>query len=107
MNQQLLSLSIIPLAGLCCAAFIHTVKPALIVAVQSSTASKFEYCRLNAYGMRSCSFATLEQCQAMSSGRPGSDCFRDPSLRNPAKVYAYAFGRQWHQAKSTATKGQR
>jgi hypothetical protein len=37
----------------------------------------------------SCSFETLAQCQAMSSGR-GGDCLRDPSLSDVRSTYAYA-----------------
>jgi len=32
---------------------------------------------------------TMEQCEAMSSGR-GGDCIRDPSLSGIAGAYAYA-----------------
>jgi hypothetical protein len=38
--------------------------------------------------MRSCSFDTMEQCKAMSSGR-GGDCYRDPSLVDTMSAYAY------------------
>ena len=47
--------------------------------------------------MTSCSFATMEQCQAMRFGL-GGDCFRDPWLgynrsvansANPSNAYAY------------------
>jgi hypothetical protein len=38
--------------------------------------------------MRSCGFETMEQCQAMSSGRGGS-CYRDPFLTDTSSAYAY------------------
>jgi hypothetical protein len=41
-------------------------------------ASAYEYCRKDVTSaVTSCSFDTMEQCKAMSSGR-GGDCFRDP-----------------------------
>ena len=71
--NQLLSLRTIPLAALCCATFVLTAKPAPVTAAQPS---KDEYCVNNGSG-QSCA-ATLEQCQAASSGIGGS-CFRVPS----------------------------
>jgi hypothetical protein len=54
-----------------------------------AAASPNEYCRQDVTsGMRSCSFATMEQCQAMSSGRGGS-CYRDPFLVDTMSAYAY------------------
>ena len=55
----------------------------------AAPAAAGEYCRRDVTaGIVGCSFATMEQCQAMSSGR-GGDCFRDPFL--PANdAYAYA-----------------
>jgi hypothetical protein len=53
-----------------------------------AAAAKYEYCRQDPVsGMRSCSYETMEQCQAMSSGRGGS-CFRDPFLVDTS-AYAY------------------
>src|SRR5258708_1127387 len=50
--------------------------------------AKYEYCRQDVTsGMRSCSFETMEQCQAMSSGRGGT-CYRDP-LPTDTSAYAY------------------
>ena len=48
----------------------------------ASSASAADYCRTDVTGhMTSCSYTSLEQCQAMSSGI-GGDCFRDPKLGN-------------------------
>ncbi len=68
-----------PATALCALAFVSFATPA--------TAG--EYCRRDVTaGIVGCSFSTMEQCQAMSSGR-GGDCFRDPFL--PANdAYAYA-----------------
>jgi Protein of unknown function (DUF3551) len=46
----------------------------------ATPASAGEYCRKDvSSAMTSCSFDTMEQCHAMSSGR-GGGCFRDPFL---------------------------
>ena len=59
------------------------------VGMPSTAASADEYCRWDVTShMKSCSFDTLEQCQAMSSGR-GGDCARDPFLGNATNAYAY------------------
>ena len=59
-----------------------------------ASARTYEYCRRDIIGnVLSCSFDTLTQCQAMSSGR-GGDCLRDPSLSDIASTYAYAPGRR-------------
>jgi hypothetical protein len=53
-------------------------------------AHAYEYCRRDVIGSTlSCSFDTLAQCQAMSSGR-GGDCLRDPFLGDTGSSYAYA-----------------
>jgi hypothetical protein len=53
---------------------------AFVALTTPTAASAGEYCRQDiTSGMRSCSFSTLEQCQAMSAGR-GGDCYRDPFL---------------------------
>jgi Protein of unknown function (DUF3551) len=58
-------------------------------AMAPSAASAGEYCRQDiTSAMRSCSFDTMEQCQAMSSGRGGS-CYRDPFLADTGSAYAY------------------
>jgi hypothetical protein len=80
--QHFFRLSAAPLAGLCAMAFAAIATPA-------SAAS--EYCRQDVTsGMRSCSFATMEQCQAMSSGR-GGGCYRDPFLPGAGATGAYAY----------------
>jgi hypothetical protein len=66
--------------------FVATATPA--------SAHTYEYCRRDVIGATlSCSFDTMAQCQAMSSGR-GGDCLRDPSLSDIASTYAYAPGRR-------------
>jgi hypothetical protein len=61
----------------------------LAFVTMATPAAAYEYCRQDiTSGMRSCSFTTLEQCQAMSSGR-GGDCYRDPFLSNSSSAYAY------------------
>ena len=80
--QQLFKLSAAPMAGLCAMALVAIATPA----------SAADYCRQDAIsGMRSCGYATLEQCQAMSSGIGGT-CFRDPFLPqgDASNAYAYA-----------------
>src|SRR5260370_30783633 len=58
------------------------------MATPAAAAAKYEYCRQDVTsGMRSCSFETMEQCQAMSSGRGGT-CYRDPLLTDTS-AYAY------------------
>ena len=81
-----------PAAALCALAFVSFATPA----------SAGQYCRKDVTaGIVGCSFDTMEQCQAMSSGR-GGDCFRDPFL--PAiDAYAYApkaVGKLAHRAKA-------
>jgi Protein of unknown function (DUF3551) len=62
---------------------------ALALVAMATPAAAYEYCRQDiTSGMRSCSFSTLEQCQAMSSGR-GGDCYRDPFLGNSSSAYAF------------------
>jgi hypothetical protein len=75
--SKLLSLSV---AAIACGAFFGIAAPA---------AANDDYCRRATDSMVSCGFATLAQCQAMSSGR-GGDCFRNPSIAGAATTYAYA-----------------
>jgi hypothetical protein len=98
--KQLLSLRVIPLAALCCAAFALTVKPAPVTAAQPS---KDEYCVSNGSG-RSCA-ETLEQCQAASSGIGGS-CVRSPSVTSPSNAHAQALGGQRHRRKAARSRRQ-
>jgi Protein of unknown function (DUF3551) len=77
--RQLLNLTATPAAALF----------ALALAAMATPASAAEYCRQDVTsGMRSCSFETLAQCQAMSFGR-GGDCYRDPFLADPRNALAY------------------
>jgi hypothetical protein len=79
--QQLFRLSAAPMAGLWAMALVAAATPA----------SAADYCRQDAIsGMRSCSYATLEQCQAMSSG-VGGTCYRDPFLPQAGASSAYAY----------------
>jgi hypothetical protein len=77
--KQLLKLTAAPAAALFALALIATATPA----------SAGEYCRQDiTSGMRSCSFESLAQCQAMSAGR-GGDCYRDPFLSDASNAYAW------------------
>jgi Protein of unknown function (DUF3551) len=78
--QRLFKLSAAPMAGLWAMALVAIATPA----------SAADYCRQDAIsGMRSCSYATLEQCQAMSAGIGGT-CYRDPFLPQGGASNAYA-----------------
>jgi hypothetical protein len=78
--KQLLNMSAAPATALFALAFVAMTTPA--------AAGPGEFCRQDiTSGMRSCSFSTLEQCQAMSAGR-GGDCYRDPYFANTS-AYAY------------------
>src|ERR1700680_1242268 len=62
---------------------------ALTTVAIPASAHTYEYCRRDIIGYTlSCSFDTLAQCQAMSSGR-GGDCVRDPSLGDVRSAYAF------------------
>jgi hypothetical protein len=81
--QQFFKLTAAPMAGLFAMALVAVATPA--------SAGPNEFCRQDVTsGMRSCSFATMEQCQAMSSGRGGS-CYRDPFLPEAGIAGAYAY----------------
>ena len=55
----------------------------------STPAAAGEYCRKDvSSAITSCSFDTMAQCEAMSSGR-GGGCFRDPFLPEQ-NAFAYA-----------------
>jgi hypothetical protein len=82
--QRLFKLSAAPMAGLWAMALVAIATPA-------TPASAADYCRQDAIsGMRSCSYATLEQCQTMSSGIGGT-CYRDPFLPQAGASNAYAY----------------
>jgi Protein of unknown function (DUF3551) len=79
--KQLLEMAAGPAAAFAALAFVAMTTPA--------AAAPGEFCRQDiTSGMRSCSFSTLEQCHAMSSGR-GGDCYRDPFLASARNAYAY------------------
>jgi hypothetical protein len=79
--QQIFRLSAAPMAGLWAMALVAVATPA----------SAADYCRQDAIsGMRSCGYATIEQCQAMSSGIGGT-CYRDPFLPQAGASNAYAY----------------
>jgi hypothetical protein len=81
--QQLFKPSAAPVAVLFAMALVALAAPA--------SAGPNEYCRQDiTSGMRSCSYATLEQCQAMSSG-VGGTCYRDPFLPQAGASNAYAY----------------
>jgi Protein of unknown function (DUF3551) len=89
--KQLLKLTAAPATTLFALAFVAMATPA--------AASSNEFCRTDSSGMRSCGFSTMEQCQAMSSGRGGS-CTRDPFLPTASDALAY-------QPKHSGSKGAR
>lgn len=65
------------------------VVAATVGAFTPTSATAGEYCRTDVTGhMTSCSYTSLEQCQAMSSGI-GGDCFRDPKLSDSSSAFAY------------------
>lgn len=81
--KQILRLAATPAVGLLAIALTGITTPA--------SAGKYRFCRTDvSSGMRSCSFETLEQCEAMSAGRGGS-CARDPFLPDAKASDAYAF----------------
>lgn len=82
--KQLFTLTAAPAAAFLALALASISTPA--------AAAKYEYCRTDvSSAMRSCSFTSLEQCQAMSDGRGGT-CARDPFL--PAENVSNAFAQQ-------------
>jgi hypothetical protein len=70
---------------------------ALMAMASPASAAPGEFCRTDSSVMRSCSYSTLEQCQASSSGRGGT-CDRDPFYANPTNALAYA-PKHGHHAK--------
>jgi hypothetical protein len=82
--KQLFTLTAAPAAAFLALALAGISTPA--------AAAKYEYCRTDvSSAMRSCSFTSLEQCQATSEGRGGT-CARDPFL--PAENVSNAFAQQ-------------
>jgi hypothetical protein len=83
--KQLLKLSVAP-AALVALAFVATATPA----AAGSPKGSIDYCRTDVTaGTRGCGYASLEQCQVMSSGRGGT-CDVNPFPSN-ASSSAYAF----------------
>ena len=79
--QRFFRLSAAPLAGVWAMALVAAATPA----------SAGDYCRQDAIsGMRACGYASIEQCQAMSSGIGGT-CYRDPFLPEARAGSAYAY----------------
>ena len=82
----------------CVLTFFSTATP--------SAAAPVDYCRGDVTsGMRGCGYSSLEQCQAMSSGRGGS-CYENPfpegssaSKGGSASSNAYAYQPKRHAAK--------
>src|SRR5260370_4783056 len=101
-TMLILKISAAPAGVLCALAFFSTATPA--------AAAPVDYCRTDTSGMRGCGFSSLEQCQAMASGR-GSNCYENPfpaggspsgnaSARGTASSSAYAY-----QPKHPASQG--
>jgi hypothetical protein len=89
--RQLLKLAAAPAAGLLALALTGITTPA--------AAAKYEYCRTDvSSAMRSCSFTSMEECQAMSAGRGGT-CARDPFLPAASDAYAYVPKGGLHRAR--------
>jgi hypothetical protein len=81
--KQVLIIAGAPAAALFAVAYIAMATPA-------SAASSIDYCRTDVTaGMRGCGYSSLEQCQAMSSGR-GGDCYPNPFPSDgSSSAYAY------------------
>ena len=61
----------------------------IFCAMIAPNASAAEFCRTDVSGhMTSCSYTSMAQCRASSSGI-GGDCFRDPYLNDSKNAYAY------------------
>jgi hypothetical protein len=81
--REFLKIAAAPATALFALALVTTATPA--------AAKPGEFCRsdYSSSGVRSCSFATMEQCQAAVSGRNGY-CERDPFMpENNSSAYAY------------------
>ena len=83
--KQLLKMSAAPTAVFCALSLFTPTIPA--------AAASVDYCRHDVTsGMRGCGYTSLEQCQAMSSGRGGS-CYENPfpegSSSSSKSSYAY------------------
>lgn len=81
-----------PATAMFAMAFFATATPA-------AAASAADYCRTDvSSGMRGCGYASLEQCQSMSSGRGGS-CFENPFPSGSTNT-AFAYQPKHHASKS-------
>jgi hypothetical protein len=94
-TNQILKISAAPAAMFCALTFFMTTTPA--------AASPVDYCRTDiTSGIRGCGFSSLEQCQAMSSGR-GGGCFENPFPSGGSGKSAYAYQPK-HLLSKTARK---
>src|SRR5438445_8308564 len=84
-TKQILKISAAPATALFAMAFVAMATPA-------AAAVSIDYCRHDVTsGMRGCGYTSLEQCQAMSSGRGGS-CYENPFPEGGgASSSAYAY----------------
>jgi hypothetical protein len=75
-------------------------------AMTTPDASAAEFCRTDVTGhMTSCSYTSMEQCQASSAGI-GGDCFRDPNLNDSNNSNAYAYHPESpHARRGSASSG--
>jgi Protein of unknown function (DUF3551) len=80
--REFLKIAAAPATALFALALVTTATPA--------AARPGEFCRndYSSSGVRSCSFETMEQCQAAVSGRNGY-CERDPFMPENTSAYAY------------------
>jgi hypothetical protein len=86
-TKQILKISAAPATALFAMAFVAVATPA-------AAAASIDYCRHDVTsGMRGCGYTSLEQCQAMSSGRGGS-CYENPFPENSAKASSSAYAYQ-------------
>src|SRR6266576_3191034 len=98
-TKQILKISAAPAGVFCALAFFSTATPA--------AAAPVDYCRGDVTsGMRGCGYSSLEQCQAMSSGRGGS-CYENPFRKGgSASSNAYAYQPKRHAAKGARKPGE-
>jgi hypothetical protein len=104
-TKQILKISAAPAGVFCALVFFSAATPA--------AAAPVDYCRTDTSGMRGCGFSSLEQCQAMASGR-GSNCYENPfaegskaSSSGSASSSGKASSAYAYQPKHHASKGAR
>jgi hypothetical protein len=96
MRQEFLKASTAPAAALFAA---------LAFGAMTTPASAAEFCRTDVTGhMTSCSYTSMEQCQASSAGI-GGDCFRDPNLNDSNNSNAYAYHPESPHARRGSASG--